>query len=165
MWTNIFPPTFCRYPLLYNCLIWTQACFWPDETLKVKAGAGEESWNIPGSPDIYYVRAVVELLSRGQKLLVAPLWVVTAALCLCWFIPHLPIVQKTKGYLSPEALLWYISKCQFHNLAGEKKKIPLWLLRCSSTCYCHTKIQPKVPPGTRLHTSPSVLGNWHREPC
>lgn len=48
-----------------------------------------------------------------------------AAVCLCWSIPHLPIVHKTKGYLSPEALLWYTSKCQFHNLAGKKNHLPL----------------------------------------
>jgi len=88
-----------------------------------EAGAEEESLNIPRTTHICYVRAVVELLSRGPKLLVAPLWVnVKQPQCASADSSHICIVQKTKGYLSLEALLWYISKCQFHNLAGERKK-------------------------------------------
>lgn len=90
--------------------------------LKSLRKPGEESWN---KPDHRYLlcqsccRAVV----WGPKTPGGTLTEGTAAaVWLCWSIPHLPIVQKTKGYLSLEALLWY--KCQFHNLAGKKKSSP-----------------------------------------
>lgn len=161
IWTNLFYLTCCRCPLLYHCLIQyelrhTVFTRWNLKSLR-KPGAGEETWNIPGTTDIYF-DAVVKgtITSRGPSVTKDA----AAAVCLCWSIPHLPVAQKTKGYLSLEALLWYISKCLFFNLAGKKKSSPFSF----TVVLCHTDIQPKAPPGTRLHTSPSMLSNWHIGP-
>ena len=160
-WTDADNSGSCGVPVAHKAM-----CKWA----VTKPGAEEKSWNIPGTTDIYSAELLLSCCQGPQtphdtSVTKAP--AAAAAACLCWYIPHLPIVQKTKGYLSLEALLWYISKCQVHNLAGEgkKKKIkPPWLLCCSSACFCHTEIQAKAPPGTRLHTGSSMLGNWHWGP-
>lgn len=59
----------------------------------------------------------------------------------CWSIPHLTIVQNTKGYVSLESLLWHISKCQ--SLLIRKKTSPfICLVVPLLVCYMDTTKSP-----------------------